>query len=518
MERLGQGDLPRRRPLGPAVTVGLLLVAALAPYANSLKGSFHFDDEWEIVRNAGIRSWDEFVRRPPARSVPRLVNYLNYQLFGLDNLAGWHATNMAFHAACVLLLWLVLRRLLTNNRAALIGALLFAVHPLAAEPVNYIRARWVLIYTALALAALYATIRAHRASASSARVGWIAMVILSIGLAGLTKEVGGLYAAGICAIYVMAFVLPARLRGLQSWLAAAAIGLAVIGGGLASLWAMGKWPLVTQFANHSLLGHHIAAMMTVFWRYVSLAAWPAPWRLSVDHYVPYYPARTYAFTDTDVLIGMGGIALLLIATIYLLRKRPAAGLLLTLPLIGLAPYFFVPTIDILVEYKFYLPLAGCCGLVGLLGGWAWQRRPRASTAVIAALVLLMATGTFVRNRAWRSERSLWEDAVAKGPRKARTVNVLAWVLLTDEQSPDPVRGLELARQSFDDTQVDPWWYPGDPHMLDTLAEAYYANGLYDVAIQIEESLIARGAAPLGHFRKQLRKFQRAQRLSRQRED
>ena len=132
------------------IAAGLLLIAAAVPYANSLSGSFHFDDEWEIVRNAGIRSWGEFVRRPASRSLPRLVNYVNYQLFGLDHLAGWHATNIAFHAACVLLLWLVLRQLLSSHAAALIGALLFAVHPLASEPVNYIRARWVLIYTALA--------------------------------------------------------------------------------------------------------------------------------------------------------------------------------------------------------------------------------------------------------------------------------------------------------------------------------------------------------------------------------
>jgi protein O-mannosyl-transferase len=501
-----------------AMTVGLLLVAAIAPYVNSLGGSFHFDDEWEIVRNAGIRSWGEFVRRPASRSVPRFINYLNFQLFGLENLAGWHATNMAFHAACVMMLWLVLGRLLTNNRAAMIGALLFAVHPLASEPVNYIRARWVLIYTALALAALYAIIRAHRAASGKARIGWGAMLVATVVLAGLTKEVGGIYAAGICALYLAAFVLPGRLGRRSVCLAIGSMSLLVVGGSLGGLWAMGKWELVRQFGSHPLLGHHSAAMMTVFWRYVSLAAWPLPGRLSVDHYVPYVPTRTYAFTDADVLIAMAGIALLLVATIYLLRKRPAVGLLLAFPLIGLAPYFFVPTIDILVEYKSYLPLAGCCGLLGLLGAWLSRLRFKTASILIGLLLLTMAVGTFVRNRAWRTERTLWEDAVAKSPRKARTVNVLAWVLLTDEQSPDPVRGLALARKSFDHDQVDPWWFPGDPHMLDTLAEAYYANGRYDIAIDIEQSLIERNAHPIGHFRKQLRKFQRAQRLNRRRQE
>ena len=76
-----------------AMTVGLLLVAAIAPYVNSLGGSFHFDDEWEIVRNAGIRSWGEFVRRPASRSVPRFINYLNFLgcNFSPGNICIWKA-------------------------------------------------------------------------------------------------------------------------------------------------------------------------------------------------------------------------------------------------------------------------------------------------------------------------------------------------------------------------------------------------------------------------------------------
>ena len=49
----------------------------------------------------------------------------------------------------------------------------------------------------------------------------------------------------------------------------------------------------------------------------------------------------------------------------------------------------------------------------------------------------------------------------------------------------------------------------DPHLLDTLAEAYYANGKYDQAIEIEEHIIERGRGHVDFFMDQLSKFKAA---------
>ncbi|MFC1525546.1 hypothetical protein ACFL6X_01910, partial [Candidatus Latescibacterota bacterium] len=54
---------------------------------------------------------------------------------------GYHLTNLAIHLAVTGLLYLVLKNLGATAGAAAAGALLFGVHPLTTEPVNYISSR-----------------------------------------------------------------------------------------------------------------------------------------------------------------------------------------------------------------------------------------------------------------------------------------------------------------------------------------------------------------------------------------
>jgi len=161
-----------------------------------------------------------------------------------------------------------------------------------------------------------------------------------------------------------------------------------------------------------------------------------------------------------------------------------------------------------VEYKFYLSLACLSGLAGMGAGWLITRQRAAAWALIAVVCVALACGTFVRNQVWRTDLTLWEDAAAKAPRKARTINALAWALATDKTAPDPPRALELALKSFDPKRVDPWW-GYDANMLDTLAEAYYANGMYEKAVETEQAVIREGQGDTGFFMRQLQKFQGA---------
>jgi len=173
----------------------------------------------------------------------------------------------------------------------------------------------------------------------------------------------------------------------------------------------------------------------------------------------------------------------------------------------LAPYFVMTTWEMMVEYRFYLPLAAVCGLVGMAIFRLVRQWPRVVPIGFAAMVVTLGAFTIDRNRTWRTDVSLWEDAVAKAPRKARAVNGLAWALLKDKSAPDPRRALELAKRSFDPRFVDP--PPGyNPYMVDTLAEAYYANGMYERAIAAEQDILRRGWNDRW-FQLQLAKFEAA---------
>ncbi|MHC4562212.1 MAG: hypothetical protein ACYS8X_05500 [Planctomycetota bacterium] len=504
------------------VVLPLLVCVAVLPYVNSLNGSFHFDDEWAIVRNESIRSWAGMAEHSLGRWLTYFTYYVNYSIHGLDFMPGWHLVNIALHAACVLGLYGTLRLVMAsagrgNSPAPFIAALLFAVHPLASEPVNYIRARGAMIYTMLTLTALCGAVMAHQAKSWPPRVAGIVLAVIAICLAAITKEVAGFFALAAPSLYVAAFVGPAVIGRKRTWLVIGSV-VALVGLG-AWVWSRSSGSLtwLARFTSHPLAGQHFWAMTTVFWRYVSLAIWPAPGRLSVDHYVPYHPSRVYSFGDADVMPAIAGILVLLGVAIWLVRRRPAVSVFLMVPLMGILPYFVVTTIDVLVEYKFYLPLTGMCALAGLGLARLWRAKPVAGRALVLGLCLAMGLATASRNVAWRTELSLWEDAAQKGPRKARTINVLAWILATDEQAKDPPRALRLARRSFDTDYVDPWW-GYDPHLADTLAEAHYANGLYDQAVRIEQEIVRRGIGPTWFFRRQLDKFEKARRRGRSTDD
>lgn len=135
-----------------AVVVGTVAVLSLG-YAGRLSGPFIFDDEQAIVTNPTLSTLSAALftrtRELPVsgRPVVNATFAIERALFGLSPTA-FHTTNLCIHGGCVLLAYLLLRQLLAaadtpvwlRARAqalALISALVFAVHPLAAEVVLY---------------------------------------------------------------------------------------------------------------------------------------------------------------------------------------------------------------------------------------------------------------------------------------------------------------------------------------------------------------------------------------------
>ena len=94
---------------------------------------------------------------------------LNFRFGGLDTTV-YHIVNLGIHVACVLVVWLLLRRLLdrTAQRWALPGALLFAVHPVVVEPVAWLAGREELLMTLGALGCIHFHLGVRRLEAAKA--------------------------------------------------------------------------------------------------------------------------------------------------------------------------------------------------------------------------------------------------------------------------------------------------------------------------------------------------------------
>jgi Zn-dependent protease with chaperone function len=116
--------------------------------------------------------------------------------------------------------------------------------------------------------------------------------------------------------------------------------------------------------------------------------------------------------------------------------------------------------------------------------------------------LLTLLGDIHQSRGRLAEAAAaYEEAISLDPRQARALNNLAWLYVTadDPALRRPERALELALRA---AALDP-----APHVLDTLAESYYANGRFAEAVATgRQALEAAAPKDRAYFEAQLEKF------------
>jgi tetratricopeptide (TPR) repeat protein len=137
----------------------------------------------------------------------------------------------------------------------------------------------------------------------------------------------------------------------------------------------------------------------------------APWTISID------PGRR-APRVTDVMM----LALAMLIGVLALRTRSgpvAAGVVWFVAALIPTHLVFVRS-DPVSDRLLYLPMVGLALALSTIAGDFVRRTPRSVGAIAACAVLCAAgAGTWHRNVQYRSEISLWEDAVAKNATNPR---------------------------------------------------------------------------------------------------
>jgi len=434
----------------------LLLFVAVSVYANSLGNGFTFDDNWLIVENSVVtegRVADAFTAPYWRGARPGTGNYRPLMLasFGLEwatfdgSALGFHAVSVLVHALVCLLVLALLTRFVSIP-AALLGALLFAVHPVHVEAVANVVGRAELYAAVAYLGAclLYLDAGGGRGPRSAWRLlGLIALFVLALG----GKEIA-ITLPGVLLVLELSrrskVDLLARLRAeCPTYVALTgtlAIYVLVRGAVIGAL--TGESP-AAGLASLSL-GERLLTALTVWPQYLRLMVFPLD--LSAD----YAPGVFLVTTSLTAEVVVGAVLLLaLVVGAWLLRARSP-----TLAL-GLA-WFFVTVLPVsnlivrsdvlLAERTLYLPSVG---LALVLAGLAHEFVPsiplprrRALSGLVGVVLLAMSVRTVTRNPTWLDTFTMLNTLAVEHPESSLALRGRALGF-------ERVGDMERARQAFE---------------------------------------------------------------------
>jgi Zn-dependent protease with chaperone function len=124
-----------------------------------------------------------------------------------------------------------------------------------------------------------------------------------------------------------------------------------------------------------------------------------------------------------------------------------------------------------------------------------EERPRSAELNVMLGDLLYSEGKLAEAAA------SYEKTLSIDPDNVRALNNLAWLYATAEEVRvfQPKKALELARRA---AGINP-----APHVLDTLAQAYFVNDEIEKAVETEKKALSLSKDKASHYREQLEKFQ-----------
>lgn len=444
----------------PILLAALTAVVAVAAMCASVAGEYVFDDIPLIEGNSYVHSFEHWTRWftgtlwdsnfDPAlvhesRDFWRPLVLLSYAVnwtMGAGSPVVFHVTNLLLHALNVALFTLVLLGWVKRAWPALIGALLFAVHPVQTEPVAWIAGRTDTLCT---LGLLLATLGLRRARTSRAWGG--ALTGIGLLIAFLSKEAAVVFPV-LAAIELWseherpltADSVKAVLRRVWPYLALALAYVAII-----RLFASStKTALGLTASNHPLL------VLEAVGRYSALVLWPDDLTLGRAQlrFAGSAIAPSWAYSAA------GGLSLALLFTLaWRARLRTpllSLGLLaytgMLLPVSGIV---WLGN-DVLVSPRFlYEPMLGaslaCATLIA-------ARRQGAIERSLCVLVLAcLATRSFMRAGDFESAQAFWRREISSN---ASYSPAQQYYLYRELKAGRPRSALRVAQRWFDLTRTD----------------------------------------------------------------
>jgi tetratricopeptide (TPR) repeat protein len=414
------GDAPRTPRRRTRLFAAILVAVVLAVYGRTLTFEFvEFDDGVTVYENPGLNpvtsaSLAEFWQKP-YRGIYAPITFAFYGVEALlaprvpPDAAGremdpliFHAGNVLLHAACVLLVFAIIGRLVGDDRAALFGGLIFALHPIQVESVAWVTQTRGLLAFAFGLAAVWLYMRSRRAE-GMAWAGYIGATVC-FALALLSKPAAAAIPLVVAAIEIGWLAGPWRRAALTlaPWFVMA-VALAAITKGEQPGVGL---PVTTAIERCCVAGDALAFYMKKVIAPVDLA--------------PVYDRSIVHVLATRGLCWWWVLPVAAVVLALRLRGRRAALVSIAIfaaalaPVLGLVPFEYQTMATVADRYAYLAMLGPALAVSAVLAAYP----TRAAFSGAAAIAVVLGSLGIAQSSHWRNDVALFPYAVALNPHSA----------------------------------------------------------------------------------------------------
>ncbi len=406
----------------------LLILASLLSYANIVNNKFLFDDTTTIENNRVIDDIGNikilFSKQYFARSgvgdftvsgegsyrpLVTMTYFIDCFLWGKNHFA-LHLTNLIFHILSVLMLYLMLRNLLKNNRIALFAGLIYSVHPILSEAVNCVSFREDLMCAFFMFAAIYFHNKKFKLKS----------------LIAATCYLLGLFSKEMCLIFLPLIILVDFAQQRKKFVPRISdYGLFFL---VTLFFCVIRFYLMDNPSSYELKYAHeniflnVMDQLIIFSQYLKLILYP--FTLTVD-YTMKIPPKTLSFEN------ILSVCFLLVILFYSVWGYLRGNKNKTAYYIGMIFLFFVSLLpvsniillkNVIAERYLYFPFA----FVTVSFAFFLSMSPkRVQLCLIVFLIVIFSGVSMQRNDVWSDSYKLWSDTLSVNPKSFHAHNNLA---------------------------------------------------------------------------------------------
>ena len=451
-------------------------------YSNTFKSPFTFDDYKVILDKNDIKMNSIFTRFNESRYFGLISLAINYKCNKLNQF-GYHLVNILIHIINTILVYVLVKKILTiaNNQLeerlkqgiTIIVSLIFLVHPIQTQAVNYICQRFTSLAALFSIVSILFYLK-FRSSDKNRQLLLIASLIACL-LAFKTKENTATLPLIVAAIDILFFTdLKYTKERLLIFLPYFAMMVIIL------LSFININESVEDIFSDMKAASHVTVALSrtqyflteqrVIVKYIGLLLFPA--NQSIDYYYPF----SKSLFEPKTFLASILVFVLIVCSIMISKKYPVISFgMLWFFIFLIVESSIIPITDPIFEHRIYLPSIGfITALVYSVFMLAIRiRRKNIALIIFTIIVIILSFSTYERNKTWKDESTLWQDAYTKFPLNERARTNLGAAYTREKKCDEAIRLLGPVIKKYGGNKRDHF----------NIASCYWMSGRIDDAMR-----------------------------------